>query len=80
MNKIYMALCHTGDPESGESFTRTLGVFTTKEAAEESFTRKELRTDKGGGAWTAYHTCYYGSHEVKEFELDKWYPLGMENS
>ena len=77
--KVYVAKCITSDPDivCGSQRTAVLGIFSCREMAEEAFTREEERKDRDGWVWTAKHICFEGSHEIEEYELDKWFPLGQ---
>ena len=72
--KVYMAICTTVDPDVGNTSVNVLGVFSTRELANAAFTRTEKVTNPDGMTWTHHHICYKGDHEVKELDVDEWYP------
>ena len=76
--KVYLAQCHTMDPEIVCSERdANLGIFSSKEKAEEAVTKKETRFDsRVPGSFEAHHICFEGDHIIVEYEIDAWHPLG----
>lgn len=75
--RIYIAKCTTADPEveNGPYYIHTLGAFSTKELAEQSFTKEVKVPNKTEGYWVKKHICFEGAHEIEEYEIDKWIAL-----
>ncbi len=76
--KVFMATCTTVDPETGDTSVKILGVFSIRMLAEAAFDRIEKMIEPDGKTWWRHHSCFRGNHEVKELEIDAWYPLGID--
>ncbi len=72
--EVYLAKCTEFDPEldkQSHGSVTCIGVFSTREKAEEIFSKKIEKIDpKTGKKWFWHHICFEGEHEVEEFVLD----------